>query len=317
MVRAGFALSLAMAGCPAQRPPDPRPIPSAPAPSSTETATAAVVRSLEAPRAEPPSAIPASATPCGELACLAFDSPKAAFTFVVDASKPRVLAIGEAHAPKGSEGVDSSAKRFREALLPLLERRASDLIVELLMPAKNCQQAEKKVVENVEKPVTSGQKATNKNEYVELGERAKALAIQPWALTPSCEQYQAVAGAGEDGVTKMLSLIALLTRERAEVLLGKRPAESIIIAYGGALHNDVSPSEERRAWSFGPQLVTSTVGRYLELDLIVAEYIKDTDTWRRLPWYKHFDPKRNPGKTTLFRLAPNAYAMIFPAARPR
>src|SRR5437899_1687949 len=88
--------------------------------SSTMRAPAAP-ESAGPPLPGPAAVVPAGADGCGELECLAFADAARAFAHVVDAEKPRVLAIGEAHAPKGSENVDSSTKRFREGLLPLLE----------------------------------------------------------------------------------------------------------------------------------------------------------------------------------------------------
>jgi hypothetical protein len=64
-----------------------------------------------------------------------------------------------------------------------------------------------------------------------------------------------------------------------------------VLAYGGALHNDTAPRPQRAAWSFGPELMQRTGGRYIELDLIVADYIQDNDAWRSLPWYAHRRPR--------------------------
>jgi hypothetical protein len=255
--------------------------------------------------------VPSDAEACGELECLAFGDAARAFAHVIELEKPRVLAIGEAHAPKGSENIDSSTKRFREGMLPQLEKKATDIVVEVMMPAQGCAPVEKKVVEKVEKPVTSGQRTTNKNEFVELANRAKALGVQPWALMPSCEQYKEITAAGDDGVIKMLTLIAQLTRERVETQLGKRGADAMVVAYGGALHNDLFPAPERKAWSFGPALSEAVGGRYVALEILVPEYIKDNDTWKRLPWYPHYDKGKNPGKATLFRTAPRSYVLIF------
>ena len=88
--------------------------------------------------------------------------------------------------------------------------------------------------------------------------------------------------------------------------------DKLVLLYGGALHNDLAPRAGREAFSFGPELKAHTGGRYVELDLIVPEFIKDTETWRALPWYSHFDPKRAPEKTTLYNPSPGSYVLIFP-----
>ena len=57
-----------------------------------------------------------------------FDTPREAFLTAI-AGDARVVAIGEAHAPKGATAT-SAAKRFSDELLPLLAGRASDFLVE-------------------------------------------------------------------------------------------------------------------------------------------------------------------------------------------
>src|SRR5207244_6846029 len=96
---------------------------------------------------------------------------------VVLASDPRVLAIGEAHAPRGATA-ESAAKRFTRELLPLLAGRASDLLVELMMPPPGCADAAAEVRQK-QAPATSQQAPSNQSEYVAMGEKARALGIVP------------------------------------------------------------------------------------------------------------------------------------------
>jgi hypothetical protein len=91
--------------------------------------------------------------------------------------------------------------------------------------------------------------------------------------------------------------------------------EQIVVAYGGALHNDIAPDAARAAWSYGPQLASLTGGRYIAVDLIMRELIKDNEVWRALPWYAHFDPTREPERCMLMRITPNDYVLVFPRTR--
>jgi hypothetical protein len=59
-----------------------------------------------------------------------------------------------------------------------------------------------------------------------------------------------------------------------------------------------------------------TNGRYVALDLIVPEFIKDNDTWRSLPWYAHYDRARLGDHVTLFEVAPRSYVLVFPVSKP-
>ena len=90
----------------------------------------------------------------------------------------------------------------------------------------------------------------------------------------------------------------------------------MVIGYGGALHNDIAPSAEKAAWSYGPDLEAFSGGRYVELDLIVRELIRDTDVWKALPWYAHFEPDRDPTRWLVMRTGPHRYAFFFPRDEP-
>ena len=60
------------------------------------------------------------------------------------------------------------------------------------------------------------------------------------------------------------------------------------------MHNDLAPAESLRQYSFGPELVGHDGGRYVELDLIVPEYVKPTEIWQKLPWYAAFQADTGP-----------------------
>ncbi len=281
-------------------------------PPKAGAAAAGSIPILSAPvsAAPPPSAAVLRPPPEQRL----FDSPGEALARVL-ADKPRVLAIGEAHAQKGSGGIASSAKRFTQELLPTLKGKSSDLLVELMLPAKGCQKKVEAVREK-QKVVTEKQAETDQNEYVLMGQEAKKLGIVPDLLRPSCADLDAIDKAGPDAVIVSLRTIARLTREQALPMLDrgdKAGGDPLVVTYGGAMHNDTTPPPERADWSFGAELSARVKGRYVELDMYVPEFIQDTESWRRLPWYPHFDKAKNPGKTTLFHLGPGSYVMIFPA----
>jgi hypothetical protein len=285
------------------------PAASAPAPSATPAPSVA------------PSAAASAGRPCGALDCRLFDAPEDALAVVL-ASKPLVLGVGEAHAQKGMEGVDSAAKRFTERLLPALRGRASDLVVELMLPPKGCQHAEaEKEVRVQQHEVTKHQAEGNQSEYVTMGDAARKLGVIPDALRPSCADLEEAARAGDGAVVKMLETIARLAGAKAKELVarnGKLGADRMVVLYGGALHDKADPKPDRAAWSFGPALIEATGGRYVELDVFVPESIQDTDAWKSFAWYPHYDRAAHGGATALFRTGPSSWALIFPSsARPR
>jgi hypothetical protein len=301
--------ALLLAGCAAPAPAaqvnvaparsEPRPVVAAPPPLSSATTSAPKALFRE----------------CGALGCKAFPDTGAAFDYVL-AEQPRVLAIGEAHAQSEAQGgvkASSSTKRFMDTLLPRLAPRASDLVIELWLANGSCGKIEKQV-QKQQSAVTAPQAASNQNEFLELGHRAKALGIMPHALVPTCEQYQKIAGAGAADIEEMLTMLRDVTRRDVEQLLAKRAPERLVVAYGGAMHNDLVPRPGRETFSFGPALSETTHGRYVELDLVIPEQIKDTDAWRALPWYDFYSRDRAGSEAYLYSWAPHAYALLFPKA---
>lgn len=287
------------------------PLPAASVASSPVPAKSPAATSSAAAAKAPPS----GAEACGALNCLQFDTPEDAFRYVLR-QDPVVLAVGEAHAQRGSEGVPSSAKRFTDSFLPFLKGKASDLVVELMAPNPSCKK-ETKAVKKKHEVVTEKHAATNQSEYVQMGERAKSLGIVPDLLRPSCDDLAAIQKAEDDAIPLTLETIARLTTQQVDKLLspgGRKPeeADKMIVTYGGVLHNDLTPSEVRAAWSFGPAIAKRVQGKYVALDLFVPEYIEDTEVWRGLPWYAHYDKARLGSKATLFQLEDGSYVLIFP-----
>lgn len=252
---------------------------------------------------------------CTALGCRLFDDATQAFEVVLS-SQPLVVGIGEAHAQKGSEGLMSTTARFTEQLLPWLAPKSSDLVIELMEPDSKCLKTVEKVREE-QKPVTQEQASSNQNEFITLGTRAKERGVQPHVLYPSCEQFDRIVKAGSDSVFVMLDTIAVLTEQKAKAILvrnHKARDPRLVLLYGGAAHNDLVPRPGRESWSYAKSLQAFTKQRYVEVDLIVREYIKDTEVWQQLPWYPHFDKANYRDKFVLFNPAPASYVLIFPAS---
>ena len=281
--------------------PAPLPSPSNAAPSNAAPSNAAPSNAAPPVAAEPLRA-------CGESNCLAFATPQAAFEYVLR-QDPRVLAVGEAHAQQENASIPSSTRRFAQQLLPLLSGRAKHIVIELLLA--NCQQQTVTAVAKTQAPVTEHQAQSNQSEFLTLGRYAKRYGIEPQALTPTCSEYDSVVATGEDAVAGLLGLVADQTRKSLESLLTD-PSSGILLSYGGALHNDLRPRPGQESWSFGPQLSSATQGRYVELDLIVPEFVKDSEAWRNLPWFSAFDRDHLLDVTLLYEPSPHSFTLIFP-----
>jgi hypothetical protein len=282
----------------------------APAPPATPPSAAAL---------SPPSASSLSAgIPCGELSCRQFDSARDALLVAI-AGDARVVAFGEAHAPRGAT-VPSAAARFTESLLPLFAGRASDLLVELMMPPQGCAAAAAEV-RHKQAPATTPQAPTNQSEYLAMGDRARSLGIVPDMLRPSCADLEQVRSASGGAIEASLELIARLSTTQAERLLDRdarsdADRDKAVLVYGGMLHDDLDPPPERAKWSYAPALEAKTGGKLVAVDLVVPEFIVDDATWRAFPWFARYDRARLGAKTTLFRVADRSFVLVFAETRP-
>lgn len=260
--------------------------------------------------------------PCGNVQCARFDTAALALDALLD-SKPRILAVGEAHALAGTEGIATATERFEKDLLPVVAKRgASELVVELLKPAPECTKPVEAVAKQ-EKQVTRKQSGENKNRFVSLGVAAKNLSVTPFLLEPECAAYQRIAEAGDDAVIQMLSVIKEETQKRVTRFYDKQSQVAagggvplMVVAYGGAMHNDLEADDAKADFSFGPALSELSDGQYLELDLIVPEFIADTEVWKALPWYSAIDTKQRRDDATLIRTGSRSFVLIFPHSSP-
>jgi hypothetical protein len=260
---------------------------------------------------------PLAVTPCGPLDCLSFASAEDALAHLVDQARPKVLAVGEVHAQKGHRLAKTPTVRFADAL-PWFQSRAKHLVIELWTGRNDCGDDRVQRVKKAQEPVTSAQADTNRNDYFELGSKAKSLGIVPHALVPSCQDYQTILNAKSDDLDRMLELTATRTAELVDTLLTTQTTPEHlpeIVTYGGALHNDVSPRPGREHWSFGPHLVEKTNDRYVELDWVLREQVHDGPVFSAQPWYPHFRSETLEKHFTLYKTGPASYVLIFPDQR--
>ncbi|HEY3450079.1 MAG TPA: hypothetical protein VGK67_27245 [Myxococcales bacterium] len=263
------------------------------------------------PPAPAPAAGAAPALDCGDFTCRHFDKPAKAFAAVME-SKPLVLGLGEYHEIEGGPKVKSAIKRFTESMLPLLKGKASDLIAETWITNGNCGKAEVEAKEQIEKE--SERPATTEDEVVTMLKKGSSLDIAPHILTLECEDYEDLLDdKREIDNVKLLEMVTRLLREKAETLSEKQGKDGkAVVIYGGALHNDLSPSEELASFSFGPELKKSTGGRYVQLGLYVPELIERDEETKQAAWYPFFLKHVSTTKTLLITLAPDAHLLIFP-----
>lgn len=227
--------------------------------------------------------------------------------------KPRVVAFGEYHQLKGKTHIPSALKRFTTELWASVQPLSSDLVLETFIPEGNCGKEEKKVVKDV--ATTTKRPEATESELVTLIKQAKAQGVQPHILQVSCKEYQSVLDEkGQVDYVKMLKLINDLLQKRiSEVRTRRKKAsvDKVVMAYGGALHNDLYPMAELAEYTFGQALDHEFPGEYLEIDLYVPEYIAADKQVLSQPWYPAYKKMQKPGKVVVVRRGPASFVLLF------
>lgn len=205
--------------------------------------------------------------------------------------------------------------RFTVDLLPTISDGASHLLLELLNPPKEGCPEEKAAAKEESDKITEGQSKQNQNEYLTLGTESRKLGVVPDILWSSCEDLAFIASP-EGGVMAMMETIAKLSEKTLkEQLRSTRKGRPLVLAYGGALHNDATPRERRESWSYGPAMIHDVKGRYLEIDLIVPELISDSESWRSFTWYDAYKALHHRDGAILMKWGENSYSLFLEPGR--
>ena len=214
---------------------------------------------------------------------------------------PVVVAFGELHQTRSTAGVPSALRRFTEEIWPEVAGRFSHLVVETWIATGRCGDAERSATEDLqratERPVATG------GEIETLLRAAAARGIAPRILSVTCADYASMLGTGPgvdydralrvtERALEATTLAALKERWR-----WRSPVRPGLAIYGGALHNDVYPLPGLAPYSFAPKLMAATLGRYVEIDLIVPEYAAQTPSVRAQPWWRLYLRARSKGRS--------------------
>jgi hypothetical protein len=225
---------------------------------------------------------------------------------------PRVIGIGEYHQTQRTAAVRSALSRFAGELLPVLAGHVTDLVIESWAEPGGCDagaaQASAEVSRDMERPPAT------ENELVTLIERARGLRIRPHLLAFGCGDYRALRGP-DGSVDYEALLVAVTTRLRDQALAGIAHEGAVIALYGGALHNDLHPNPGVADFSYAVAVDEAAHGHYVEIDLLVPEYVTGNAALAREPWYPLLD-RAGPDHVLLIERAPRSYVLILPRSTP-
>jgi hypothetical protein len=231
---------------------------------------------------------------------------------------PAVVAFGELHQTRDTARIPSALDRFTRDVLPAIAGSLSYLVVETWVSTGRCGQDEHVVTAGVDK--TTERPAETEDEITRLLRRSAHLGVLPRILEVSCADYAAIRGTDGavdyDRVLRMTGAaldkgIHGALAERAAARERGSPRAGAVAVYGGALHNDLAPLADLAPYSFGPDVLAATLGRAVEIDLIVPEYAERSPAITAEPWWGAYRRARRRGKVTLLRRGPRSFVVVF------
>jgi hypothetical protein len=271
-------------------------------------------------------AVAGQSEPAQPVTARAFPSVTEALKVAL-AGNPVVVAFGELHQTTATSRVPSALSRFTAEIVPAFADRFSHVVIETWVTDGRCGAVETAVTADVQK--TTERPAATETEIEALIRTAAARAVVPRILKITCADYAEMRPAdGRVDYDRTLRItaqalqtaIARALRERGRVgseATSGQPRPSIAV-YGGALHNDVRPDPDLAAYSYAPGILAATLGRYVEIDLIVPAYVRASATSlaqaQSQGWWRPYLRARGVGVTTvLIRRGPRSFVIVFPA----
>jgi hypothetical protein len=245
-----------------------------------------------------------------------YDSPVEALEDVLK-EKPKIIGIGEYHQNQENSKIPSSMQRFTNEMLPVLKDKVSDLLLETWIVDKKCGEVEEKAVTQMDQ--TLDKPETTEDELVSLVKTSRKLGITPHILKFSCQDYQSFYVDNEIQFGTLLELITERLKSKATTIFEKKdPAsDKMIMLYGGLIHNTLYPPDPyERKYSYALSLKELTHDHYIELDMIVPEYVEKDPAITRQSWFKTYKKKGSSRQTFLINPRPFYYVMVLPRTTP-
>jgi hypothetical protein len=288
--------------------------------------------------------------PDARLAVATFPSVLAAVEATLTETDPVVIGFGEWHQTSATAAMEPTLRRFNRQVLPTLAPRLSHLVVETWMTSGRCGAIEESVTRDIARSID--RPAETEDDIADALRLAHAHGAAPRVLSMSCDAYRRMqGGAGGTGVDYESTLRltgeairrtverALLERARSAPLPWSpavsssaasasradrpgppppppAPPRPSLAVYGGALHNDVYPLPGLGAYSYARAIRFATLGRYVEIDLVIPEYAGSSPLLRAQDWWGAYRRARRPGAATRIRRGPTSFIIVFPPAAP-
>lgn len=230
----------------------------------------------------------------------------------------RLIGLGELHSRVDRPAAPSTLSQFTSTILPALPERTSDLILETWTVDPRCGKVATKATASLQKATQRPE--TTRSELGILLNASNSRGLRAHAMNVRCEDYEAMSGSGDDAIIHMLDLTTSELARLANVALRRPPAiprsptpvpPSLVVIYGGAMHNDRFPAAGLEPWSYAPAVEGASDRTYLEIDLITPELAEGDAKLSAEPWAPLLGAT---SRVATFRRGERSYVIVLPRA---
>ncbi len=243
-----------------------------------------------------------------------FDSPAAAMRSIMSV-KPQIIGFGEYHKLATSPNVQSALRRFADEMLDVVGPQTAHLVLETWRVDPSCGAKGKAVTKKVGEAIQRPKEV--ENEMQTLMRKSQERGIRGHVLKFSCEEYSgllnkdksAPGGAGALNAEKLLETVSRKLGEVGLLAWKANRSDKMVLLYGGATHNNLTPYPGLEAWSYAQELAEQTKARFVEVDLYVPELVQGDKLLQQEAWYPLLKEARK-DQVILIRRDPTSYIVV-------
>lgn len=239
-----------------------------------------------------------------------FDSPADALTVILE-TQPAVVGFGEYHKLNDSAPVRSALDRFANDMFDQLGPKSAHLILETWSVSPKCGKKGKAVESQVQQSIQRPKET--ESEMATLARKAKSYGVAGHILEFGCDEYDGLLGKEGLNHDRLLETVSRKLGEQALAAHNSASAkDKLVVVYGGATHNDLTPYKGLEAWSYAKDVAAATEGGFVEVDLYVPELVEGDELLAQEAWYPLMKEARD-DQVILIRRDSHSYILLMRA----
>ena len=243
-----------------------------------------------------------------------FDSPAQAIQSIMT-SRPEILGFGEYHKLASSAKVQSALHRFANEMLDFIGPHTEHLVLETWSVDPSCGAKGKAVTKKVEETIQRPKEV--EGEMQTLMRKSQEYGIRGHVLSFSCKEYSELlnkskedpGGKGALNAERLLETVSAKLGEAALLAWKAKKSDKMVVVYGGATHNNLSPYPGLESWSYAQELKAASSARFVEVDLYVPELVAGDKLLSQEAWYPLLKEARR-DQVILIRRDSSSYILI-------